>query len=94
MTEMSGIATTYSAGQVRKPGSVGFPLGGTEIRIDGADDAGVGEVHFRGPSVIPGYWNDPRRRQRRSRPKAGSRQATWATSTTRAICSSSTARRS
>ena len=44
---------------MRKPGSVGFPLGGTEIRIDGADERGVGEVHFRGRSVIPGYWNDP-----------------------------------
>jgi len=59
MTEMSGIATTYSAGQVRKVGSVGFPLGGTEIRIDEADARGVGEVRFRGRSVISGYWNDP-----------------------------------
>jgi long-chain acyl-CoA synthetase len=60
MTEMSGIATTYSADQLRKLGSVGVPLGGTEIRIDGADERGVGEVCFRGPSVIPGYWHDPK----------------------------------
>ena len=60
MTEMSGIATTYTSGQVRKLGSVGVPLGGTEIRIDGADERGVGEVRFRGSSVIPGYWNDPK----------------------------------
>jgi long-chain acyl-CoA synthetase len=59
LTELSGIATTYLAGQERKPGSVGMPLGGTEIRIAEPDDAGVGEVQFRGPSVIPGYWNDP-----------------------------------
>ncbi len=59
MTELSGIATTYSAGQLRKLGSVGFPLGGTELRIDEADERGVGEVRFRGRSVIPGYWNDP-----------------------------------
>jgi long-chain acyl-CoA synthetase len=58
LTELSGIATTYTPGQRRKPGSVGMPLGGTEIRIHEPVD-GVGEVQFRGPSVIPGYWNDP-----------------------------------
>jgi long-chain acyl-CoA synthetase len=58
LTELSGIATTYRPGQRRKPGSVGMPQGGTEIRIHEPVDA-VGEVQFRGPSVIPGYWNDP-----------------------------------
>ena len=59
LTELSGIATTYPVGRRRKPGSVGVPLGGTELRIHDPDDQGVGEVMFRGPSVIPGYWNDP-----------------------------------
>jgi len=64
LTELSGIATTYVAGQPRKPGSVGTPLGGTELRIVSLEGeplpAGeVGEVQFRGPSVIPGYWEDP-----------------------------------
>src|SRR4051794_22322141 len=58
LTELSGIATTYTLGQLRKPGSVGMPLGGTELRIAGPDEHGVGEVQFRGPSVIPGYWDD------------------------------------
>ena len=58
LTELSGIATTYTFGQRRKPGSVGKPLGDTEMRIHDPDERGVGEVHFRGPSVIPGYWND------------------------------------
>jgi long-chain acyl-CoA synthetase len=58
LTELSGIATTYRVGEPLKAGSVGKPLGTTELRIDG-DDGGVGEVQFRGPSVIPGYWNDP-----------------------------------
>ena len=35
-----------------------MPLGGTEMRIHDPDERGVGEVQFRGPSVIPGYWND------------------------------------
>jgi long-chain acyl-CoA synthetase len=38
---------------------VGRPLGGTELRIDEPDAAGVGEVQFRGPSVVAGYWQDP-----------------------------------
>ena len=61
LTEISGIATTYREGQLRKPGSVGLPLGDTELRIVSAEGvpvaAGeVGEVQFRGTSVIPGYW--------------------------------------
>ena len=35
------------------------PLVGTELRVRDPDGEGVGEVEFRGPSVIPGYWNDP-----------------------------------
>jgi long-chain acyl-CoA synthetase len=58
LTELSGIATTYTVGQERKPGSVGMALGGTDMRIHDPDERGVGEVQFRGPSVIPGYWND------------------------------------
>jgi long-chain acyl-CoA synthetase len=58
LTELSGIATTCAVGQTRKAGSVGTPLGGTKIRIAAPDERGVGEVQFRGPSVIPGYWND------------------------------------
>jgi long-chain acyl-CoA synthetase len=64
LTELSGIATTYVHGQPRKPGSVGMPLGGTELRIvsltgEPLPVGEVGEVQCRGPSVIPGYWNDP-----------------------------------
>jgi long-chain acyl-CoA synthetase len=64
LTELSGIATTYVRGQTPRPGSVGTPLGGTELRIVSLEGepvpAGeVGEVQFRGPSVIPGYWEDP-----------------------------------
>ncbi|HUF02352.1 MAG TPA: AMP-binding protein [Gaiellaceae bacterium] len=63
LTELSGIATTYVPGQPRKAGSVGMPLDGTELRIAGVDGSVLpanepGEVEFRGPSVIPGYWKD------------------------------------
>jgi long-chain acyl-CoA synthetase len=64
LTEVSGIATTYRLGETRKPGSVGRPLGDTALRIvspDGDDlpPGEVGEVRFRGSSVIPGYWRGP-----------------------------------
>jgi glutaconate CoA-transferase subunit A len=59
LTEMSGIATTYIEGQPRKPGSVGRPLGSTEVLIADPDERGVGEVRFRGPSVAAGYWENP-----------------------------------
>ena len=40
-----------------------MPLGDTELRIVGRrTSAAVGEVQFRGPCVIPGYWTTPRRR--------------------------------
>ena len=63
LTELSGIATTYVSGQSRKAGSVGMPLEGTELRIAGGNGKALpanerGEIEFRGPSVIPGYWED------------------------------------
>jgi long-chain acyl-CoA synthetase len=59
LTEMSGLATTFTLGRRRKAGSVGRPSSSTEMRIANADERGVGEVQFRGPSVIRGYWDDP-----------------------------------
>ena len=59
LTEMSGLATTFALDRRRKAGSVGRPAGATEMRIANADERGVGEVQFRGPSVVHGYWNDP-----------------------------------
>ncbi len=48
----------------RLPGSVGFPLPGTELRI--ADDDGsplppgeIGMIEVRGPNVFKGYWRMP-----------------------------------
>lgn len=59
LTEMSGLATTFATGRRRKPGSVGKPSSTTDVRIASPDERGVGEVQFRGPSVIRGYRDEP-----------------------------------
>src|SRR2546423_15567356 len=46
----------------RKPGSIGVPTGGTEMKVVDDDDNDVpqgepGEIVMRGPFVMKGYWN-------------------------------------
>jgi malonyl-CoA/methylmalonyl-CoA synthetase len=60
MTEtLMNISNPY-AGE-RRPGSVGFPLPGVEVRIVDAEGKPVpygetGEIHLKGPNVFAGYW--------------------------------------
>jgi len=42
----------------RRPGTVGFPLPGVEVRLD-PRDGGTTEIQVRGPNVIGGYLDDP-----------------------------------
>jgi long-chain acyl-CoA synthetase len=49
---------------LRKPGTVGLPLPGQEVRVVGEDDeplpsGQVGEVTVRGPNVMRGYLGKP-----------------------------------
>jgi long-chain acyl-CoA synthetase len=53
LSECSGTATVTPPGRVR-PGTVGPPLPGCEIRI--AED---GEILLRNPGLMRGYWQDP-----------------------------------
>ncbi|HNT36700.1 MAG TPA: AMP-binding protein, partial [bacterium] len=39
-----------------KPGSVGLPLEGIEVRIDKPDTSGQGEICMRGPNLMKGYY--------------------------------------
>jgi malonyl-CoA/methylmalonyl-CoA synthetase len=50
------IITSNPLNGDRVPGSVGFPLPGVELRIDGDD---VGGIEIKGPSVFAGYWRNP-----------------------------------
>ncbi|MFL5932125.1 MAG: class I adenylate-forming enzyme family protein [Gaiellaceae bacterium] len=56
LTESSALVTSTPPGQSRL-GSVGKPVPGIEVRIDGDDD--VGEICVRSPAVMLGYWGQP-----------------------------------
>jgi len=59
LTEAGGVLAAGSGDDVRdRPGCVGKPLPGVEIRIDGADANGVGEILARTPTLTLGYWKD------------------------------------
>jgi malonyl-CoA/methylmalonyl-CoA synthetase len=56
MTETSMITSNPLDGE-RRPGSVGFPLPGVEVRVTGEEE--VGGIEVRGPNVFRGYWKRP-----------------------------------
>jgi long-chain acyl-CoA synthetase len=55
MTEVGGAVCTQRLDLPRKPGSVGRPIDGVEIRIEGER----GEVEVRGRSLMRGYRGEP-----------------------------------
>lgn len=64
LTETSPALMSTRMAPVPKPGSVGLPLNGVEVRL--LDEAGnevalgdPGEVVVRGPNVFGGYWHRP-----------------------------------
>jgi long-chain acyl-CoA synthetase len=64
LSETSPVASFNHPDQVRKPGSVGTPVEGVEMRLvgDGGADAApgeVGEIAIRGHNVMKGYWGKP-----------------------------------
>jgi malonyl-CoA/methylmalonyl-CoA synthetase len=55
MTETLMLVSNPYYGE-RRPGSVGFPLPGVELRLS---DGEKGEIQVRGPNVFAGYWERP-----------------------------------
>lgn len=58
MTETAMLISNPYEGE-RRAGSVGFPLPGVEVRLEG-DPA---EIQVRGPNVFSGYWERPEANQ-------------------------------
>ncbi len=66
MTETTAVTSSTAALAWRKPGSIGFPMTSTEIKIVDLD-AGTtempvgseGELCIRGPQIMKGYWEKP-----------------------------------
>lgn len=52
----AAIITSNPLDGARLAGSVGYPLPGVDLRIDGG---GTGPIEIRGPSVFHGYWRMP-----------------------------------
>ena len=66
MTETSPVTHVNPLHGLRKPGSVGIPVPGTDARVvdveTGEKELGTGqegELNIRGPQVMAGYWNRP-----------------------------------
>ena len=64
LSETSPVASFNHPERERKPGSIGTPIRGVEMKV--VDDAGnelppgeVGEIAIRGHNVMKGYWNRP-----------------------------------
>ncbi|MFE0653809.1 class I adenylate-forming enzyme family protein [Streptomyces sp. NPDC059534] len=53
-----GVLSNVGAEYRAHPGSVGRPSPVTEVRIEGPDGDGVGELWLRGQSLIRGYWGN------------------------------------
>jgi long-chain acyl-CoA synthetase len=57
LSETSPVAS-FNRPQLRKPGSIGTPVTGVEMRLLDVTE-GVGEIAIRGHNVMKGYWRDP-----------------------------------
>ncbi|MBI2117149.1 MAG: AMP-binding protein, partial [candidate division NC10 bacterium] len=57
LTETAPVVCFNPLGRVR-PGSVGIPLPGVEVKIVNPDVEGVGEIAIRGPNVMQGYYQN------------------------------------
>jgi long-chain acyl-CoA synthetase len=64
LSETSPVASFNRRDRERKPGSIGLPVGGVEMRVVDAEgdevaQGEVGEIAIRGANVMKGYWRRP-----------------------------------
>ncbi len=64
LSETSPVASFNHPGRERKPGSIGTPIRGVQMRVvDNSDQdvprGEVGEIIISGPNVMKGYWHRP-----------------------------------
>jgi long-chain acyl-CoA synthetase len=65
LSETSPVASFNHPDKERKPGSIGTPIEGVEMKLvddaghDVADGEEVGEIAIRGHNVMKGYWGKP-----------------------------------
>ncbi len=64
LSETSPVASSNHPDMERKPGSIGTPIEGVEMRVVDEDDhpvpqGEVGEIVIRGHNVMKGYWQRP-----------------------------------
>jgi long-chain acyl-CoA synthetase len=64
LSETSPVASFNHPDRERKPGSIGTPIEGVEMKVVDDDDndvaqGEVGEIVIRGHNVMKGYWNRP-----------------------------------
>ncbi len=62
LSETSPVASFNHPDRERKPGSIGTPIEGVEMKVvddegDPVDQGEVGEIVIRGHNVMKGYWN-------------------------------------
>ena len=65
LSETSPVASFNHPDKERKPGSIGTPIEGVEMKlvddegndVDGTGDDAVGEIAIRGHNVMKGYWD-------------------------------------
>jgi long-chain acyl-CoA synthetase len=64
LSETSPVASFNRLDRERKPGSIGVPIEGVEMRLIDDDwntvpDGEIGEIAIRGQNVMKGYWHKP-----------------------------------
>jgi len=64
LSETSPVASSNHPDKARKPGSIGTPIEGVEMKVVDEDGEGVaqgevGEIVIRGHNIMKGYWQRP-----------------------------------